>query len=200
MKFDFSFDYVLEDQRVMLTPLTEAHLPSLLEISGEDYIWQFFFERGDQTDSLGIYIQNALDQRRSGLEYPFVVFDKAKRRFAGSTRLYEYNPLLQTIKIGHTWYGKAFRGTGLNKHCKYLLFQFAFEQLEVERIGFGVYSSNEVSLRALESVGCKKEGVLRAMFPSFEGKGRADAVLLSILKREWEEVVKKELGEKLQKH
>jgi len=57
--------------------------------------------------------------------------------------------------------------------------------LEVERIGFGAYVSNVVSIAAMKSVGCRQEGVLRNFFPAIEGEGRADCVLYSILKEEW---------------
>jgi RimJ/RimL family protein N-acetyltransferase len=51
-------------------------------------------------------------------------------KYAGSTRFYDINLEFKTLLLGFTWYGKQFRGTGLNKHCKYLLLQFAFELLE----------------------------------------------------------------------
>ncbi len=101
------------------------------------------------------------------------------------TRFYDYSSELKTIKLGHTWYGKDFRGSGINKHRKYLLFQFAFEELEVERIGFGAYALNAVSIAAMKSVGCQQEGILRNFFPAIEGEGRTDCVLYSILKEEW---------------
>ena len=47
------------------------------------------------------------------------------------------------------------------------------------------------------SVGCKKEGVFRNMFPSVSGEGRTDAILLSILKGEWFSTEKEKLNLKL---
>jgi RimJ/RimL family protein N-acetyltransferase len=129
-----------------------------------------------------------------------VVFDKIKKQYTGTTRFYDYSSELKTIKLGHTWYGKDFCGTGLNKRCKHLLFQFAFEILELERVGFGAHSENKISIAAMKSVGCKEEGLLRNFIPSLNGKGRADIILLSILKDEWFEKVKTELKHKLTKH
>lgn len=120
--------------------------------------------------------------------------------YAGTTRLYAYSEDLKTIKIGHTWYGEKFRGTGLNKHCKYLLFEFVFEKLKLERIGFGAHTDNKISIAAMESVGCKKEGVLRHFIPSLDGKGRTDIILLSILKSEWMNTTKSKLQHKLTKY
>ena len=109
------------------------------------------------------------------------------------TRLYEWSETLKTIKLGHTWYGTKFQGTGINKHCKYLLFEFIFEHLAVARVGFGVHAENLRSLGALKSVGVTKEGVLRDYLPGLSGEGRSDLILLSLLREEWLENGKTEL-------
>lgn len=197
MVLDFSKDYVLENNVVRLTPLREEHFESLLDIYDDAEIWIYFIDKAYDFESFKLYVKSALKKRAIGKEYPFVVFDKRKNKYAGLTRLYDYSVELNTIRIGHTWYGCGFRGTGLNKHCKYLLFQFIFETLELERIGLGAYIDNDISVAAMKSVGCKQEGVLRNMFPSINGKGRTDAILMSILKSEWNQSIKLELKNKL---
>lgn len=197
MKLHFSQDYVLENTRVKLMPLQKSYIKELIKISKEESIWTYFFENGKDLDSLSEYVDTAITNRKLKKEYPFVIFDKTKGEYAGSTRFYEYSPELKTIKLGHTWIGKEFQGTGLNKNAKFLLFQFAFEKLQLERIGFGAQSDNLVSIAAMESVGCKKEGVLRSLFPCINGVGRTDAILMSILKHEWEDSVRIQLKNKL---
>jgi len=197
---DFSKNYILEDDNVKLSPLKTIHIESLLNISKEKKLWTYFLEKGNDLENLTEYISSTICNRIDKKEYPFVVFDKIKKQYAGTTRFYDYSSELKTIKLGHTWYGKGFRGTGLNKRCKYLLFQFAFETLKLERIGFGAHANNVVSIAAMKSIGCKEEGVLRNFIPSMDGKGRADIILLSILKKEWIEKVKTDLKHKLTKN
>lgn len=197
LDFNFNENYVLEDDFVKLSPLKIEHVNNLLEIANETDIWKYSFVKGDGIANLTNYIQSAIDNKKAEKDYPFVVYDKTKGRFAGSTRFCEVVPSLKAIRLGYTWYGKEFRGTGLNKHCKYLLFKFAFEKMGVERIGLGAYIQNERSIAAMESVGCQKEGVFRGMFPATDGIGRTDAVLLSILKNDWNNTVKNELKNKL---
>lgn len=197
MQLHFSKEYILEDNFVRLSPLNEKHIPHLEMLSRDANIWTYFLEKGQGGQDFDSYIKEAFRQHEAGKEYPFVVFDKRKEKYAGMTRLYEYSPLLRTIKLGHTWYGKDFRGTGVNKHCKYLLFEFVFEKFNLERVGFGAYASNAVSLAAMKSVGCKQEGVLRNLFPSLDGQGRTDCALFSILKEEWLEEAKFALRNKL---
>lgn len=195
--FDFNKAYVLEDERVKLSPLQIEHVSDLLDIANEPEIWKYSFIKGDGEQNLRNYIAGAINQRHHKKEYPFIVYDKQTNQYAGCTRYCEISPNIQSIRLGYTWYGEKFRGTGLNKHCKYLLFQFAFEQMGTERIGLASYAENLRSIAAMESVGCKKEGVFRGIFPSQDGKGRTDAVLLSILRLEWENQVKNELKNKI---
>ena len=188
MEFDYERDYVFEDDEVKLSPLSKAHFDSLSTIARDPVIWQYLVEDGLTEDSLHRYLNEALAQRLHRSSYPFVVYNKKQETVAGTTRLYELNPDLGNIKMGHTWYGKNHRGTGINKKVKYLLFQFLFEKLKISRIGFGVHELNIRSIRALESMGIKKEGVLRQFLPGNVGGSddyRYDIVLFSLLENEW---------------
>lgn len=196
-RFDFNKTYVLEDERVRLTPLKSENINDLLAISEETDLWTYFLEKGNGLENLTQYIKEAINNRNDNKEYPFVVFDKLQQKYAGTTRLYAFSDDFKTVKLGHTWYGKDFQGTGLNKHCKYLLFQFIFEQFGMERIGFGAYKDNIISVAAMKSVGCKEEGILRNIFPALDGKGRADGIILSILKEEWFNEAKPKLAAKI---
>lgn len=197
VKFDFDKDYILENKTVRLSPLALEHIDFLRVISNDDCIWTYFLENDKGTNNLTKYIESAIENRKAFREYPFVVFDKRTNEWAGMTRLYDWIESLKTLKLGHTWYGKNFQGTGLNKHCKYLLFEFAFEHIEAVRIGFGVHGENIRSLKALEGVGVKKEGVLRDFLPCVHQKGRVDLVQLSILRKEWLDNVKNDLQQKI---
>lgn len=196
--FDFSKEYILEDERVRLSPLQMDHVSDLLDIANEPDIWKYSFIKGDGEKNLTSYIAGTINQRHNQKEYPFIVFDKLANQYAGCTRYCDISPNIQSIRLGYTWYGERFRGTGLNKHCKFLLFQFAFEKMGAERIGLAAYAENLRSIAAMESVGCTKEGVFRGIFPSLDGEGRTDAVLLSILKAEWEKNLKTLLKNKIQ--
>ncbi|GAC1395353.1 MAG: GNAT family protein [Sediminibacterium sp.] len=195
--FDFSKDYILEDDRVLLRPLQREDYSNLLHFSlNEPETWAFSLQKAAGRENLVSYIQTALDARMARNQYPFVVFDKRTHEYAGSTRFYDIQPAYQTLHLGFTWYGKAFRGTGLNRHCKFLLLQFAFEQLDMERIEFRADNDNARSIAAMKAIGCKVEGVLRHHMPKGDG-GRRDSIVLSILKEEWFAEVRNNLAKKL---
>ncbi len=184
--FDFSKNYTLENDRVRLSPLQLEHIDALSILSENAEIWMYFLEKGQGKTALTNYITEAIQKRKENSEYPFVIFDKKTHQFAGITRFYSYDAALKIIKLGHTWYGREFWGTGLNTQTKYLLFQFAFETLQLERIGFGVHAENLRSIAALKKIGVQEEGVLRNFLYSIEGNKRVHLHLFSILREEWE--------------
>jgi RimJ/RimL family protein N-acetyltransferase len=183
--FDFSKDYILEDHIVSLRPLQLEDVSNLLPIANESDIWKFSHVKGNGIENLTKYIQETIQNREHKKEYPFIVIDKRSNEFAGCTRLSDINFSLQATRLGYTWYGKKFQGTGLNKHCKYLLFEFAFNLMKMERIGLAAYAENSRSINAMKSVGCVEEGKFRGFFPSENNKKRSDSILFSILKEEW---------------
>ncbi|MBS1683608.1 MAG: GNAT family N-acetyltransferase [Bacteroidetes bacterium] len=126
--FDFPKDYVLEDDRVLLRPLRAEDLEHLSHFGIEEpEIWCYSLVRAGGEGGMQRYIDLALTGRSEQREYPFIVFDKKTQQYAGSTRFYDIQLPFQTLQLGYTWYGKEFQGTGLNRHCKFLLLQFAFE-------------------------------------------------------------------------
>lgn len=193
MKFDFKEKYILENEFVKLRPLENTDFDILLEYSvNEPEIWEFNSGGANGKENLEKYVANAIKNRESEKEYPFIVFDKISGKFVGSTRFYGIFLEMKTIEIGYTWYGKKYQGSGINKNCKYLMLEFAFDKLKMERVAFAANSKNERSLNAMKNIGCVVEGVLRNCSTDAEGK-RIDATRLSIIKTEWNENVKSNL-------
>lgn len=198
MDFNFSQSIVLENETVLLRPLQESDSDNLLEISiNEPETWEYSLVRANGRENLEKYIQIALKAKDNQTELPFIVFDKKSGKYAGSTRFYNINLQFKTLQLGYTWYGKQFRGTGLNKHCKFLLLQFAFETLDMERVEFRADFNNKRSIAAMVSIGCTIEGVLRNHMPTLESEARRDSIILSILRNEWFDSVKENLKSKL---
>lgn len=190
---------ILEDASVLLRPLQLSDVDHLLPFAlNEPEIWTYSLISGAGKENLENYIRMALEARNTCREIPFVVYDKQKQQYAGSTRFYDIQPANKTLQLGYTWYGKDFRGTGLNKHCKFLLLDYAFDQLGMERVEFRADERNVKSIAAMQSIGCVLEGVLRSNGITSTGD-RRNSVVLSILKDEWMCDVKERLKNKIHK-
>ncbi|MCK8143222.1 GNAT family N-acetyltransferase [Flavobacterium sp. I-SCBP12n] len=193
MNLDFTTDYILENDYVSLRPLKLSDKEKLMEYSiNEPEIWKFNINGGNGKENFEKYFDTAIKNLDENKEYPFIVFDKKKNEYAGMTRFYAISNEFKRLDIGYTWYGNKFQGTGVNKNCKYLLLEFAFDKLQFTRVGFGANSKNERSINAMKSIGCKAEGILRNFSKDADGN-TIDATIFSILKSEWNESVKNDL-------
>jgi N-acetyltransferase len=196
---NFEKDYILENAKIILRPMIASDYDLLVEFSiNEPDIWRYNGNEPNSAENLKRYIDKALLNRKLQLDYPFTVIHKAENKVIGSTRLYSINLINKTTELGFTWYGKKYHGTYVNKNCKFLLLEFAFEQLKMERVGFRANSLNIPSISAMKSIGCIEEGVLRNFSIDVNGQN-INATVLSILKNEWFETVKQSLKNKIEK-
>ncbi len=189
----FPENVILEDDRVLLRPMQLSDLEFLLPFAiNEPDTWAYSLISPAGEQGMKKYVEETVQQREAKKEYPFVVFDKASNSYAGSTRFYDIQLNNLTTQLGYTWYGKHFRRTGLNRHCKLLLLSYAFETWGMERVEFRADARNERSVNAMKAIGCTVEGILRSNSVIDKG-GRRDSIILSILKEEWQSHVKAKL-------
>lgn len=195
-KLNFNQDYILENDVVQLRPLTNDDFDILSQFSlQEPELWTYSLVPAGGLENLRTYMDLAIKDKEARKSYPFIVYDKRTGKYAGSTRFYDYQEQHNTVQLGFTWYGKEFQGTGLNKNCKLLLLEFAFETLRLDRVEFRADASNALSIAAMKSIGCTVEGILRSNCKSLTG--RRDSIVLSILKIEWLDSIKKNLLNKI---
>jgi len=181
---NFTDNIVLENNLVLLRPLTSEDEAGLSKISFDPDIWSFFVTRASDPDELKEFINIALEDRKRNFRYPFTIIDKPSGEIAGSTSYGNISVKDKRLEVGWTWLGKEFQGTGINKECKFLLLQYAFEHLKFERVEFKTDVLNKASRRALEKIGAKEEGILRSHTLLHDGR-RRDTIYYSILKDEW---------------
>jgi RimJ/RimL family protein N-acetyltransferase len=197
MYFDFNKKYTLENESLILRPLEITDIENLIHFSiNEPELWRYSLLPASNENELKNYLKVALEKRKNKVDYPFIVFDKKTNSYAGSTRFYDIQLSNKTLQLGYTWYGKDFQGIGLNKNCKYLLLEFAFEKMNMERVEFRADNANKKSIAAMQSIGCQIEGVLRSNGIKPNGE-RRDSIILSILKQEWVNSVKENLLKRL---
>lgn len=197
MIFNFDTDYILQNDIVLLRPLMESDHQYLMPFSAfEPDLWKYGLQTAAGQEALKDNIHAAIQSKLNKNAYPFIVFDKRVGKYAGSTRFCDIQPSADNIQIGYTWYGKDFHGNGLNKNCKFLLLEFAFEVMQIQRVEFRADLRNAHSIAAMKSIGCIQEGILRSNGYSVNGE-RRDSVILSIIKQDWFDNVKANLLKRL---
>jgi RimJ/RimL family protein N-acetyltransferase len=185
MIFPFDKDIILENERVLLRPMTKEDAQNLLQVATED---EKLIQYSPSHIHTAVYLQNYVDTalrlREQHSRYTFTIFDKRSQKFSGSTSFLNISPYDQRLEIGATWIGRQFQKTGLNRNCKFLLLQYAFDTLDYERVEFRTDERNTASRTAIEKIGGRYEGLLRSHTLMPDGF-RRNTVCYSILKQEW---------------
>lgn len=177
----------LENQRVKLTLLDLSNYKHLIEIAKEKDLIYYSPSDISTPEKLKEYVATAVDGYYHKTAIPFIIFDKKKNVYAGSTRFGNVNYKNKVLHIGWTWLGKEFQGTGLNKNIKFLMLQYAFETLQFEKVEFRIDERNIRSRKAVEGIGGKLEGVLRKDTIMQDGFKR-NTCCYGILKEEWKTI------------
>ena len=174
----------LENDRVKLTLLDLRNYKDLEFISQEKDLILYSPSDISTPEKLRDYVQVAVDGYYHKTTIPFIIYDKVKGQYAGSTRFGLINWKNKVLHIGWTWIGHEFQGTGLNTHMKFLMLRYAFETLAFEKVEFRIDERNQKSRKAVEKLGATLEGVLRKDTLMNDGFRRSTCCY-GILKDEW---------------
>jgi N-acetyltransferase len=179
---------------VRLEPLQHEHVPGLVAAAGggEDlYRWTHVPRDEAQARQ---YVEMAIAARDSGTAVPFAVVRAQDGAVIGSTRFWdlqywawphgEHRTGPDICEIGHTWLGLAAVRTGANTEMKRLMLTHAFETWQVSSVCLHTDARNQRSRRAMERMGARFEGILRAHRLGADGKPR-DSARYGITAAEW---------------
>jgi len=174
----------LENDRVKLSLLSMTNYERLLDIAQEKDLIYYSPSDISTPQKLRAYVEVAINGFYNKTIIPFIIYDKKKQAYAGSTRFGLIDSINSVLHIGWTWIGRDFQGTGLNKHMKFLMLQYAFEVLAFDKVEFRIDERNLRSRKAVEKIGATLEGTLRKDTLMKDGFKRSTCCY-GILKEEW---------------
>jgi N-acetyltransferase len=165
----------LEGGHVRLEALQPWHAVGLADAAAEDPALYQLTPVPQGEAAAAEYIEAALDQRGGGAAAPFAVVRLADDAVIGSTRFFDlarwpwpqghprYGSAAPDVcEIGYTWLARSAIRTAANTEMKRLMLGHAFEVWEVESVCLHTDARNERSRRAMERIGARFEGILRA--------------------------------------
>lgn len=194
MEAFYEREIVLENEQVRLVPFDAVYGDGLRRIIFDEEIARFTGNHVRTEAELQAYMAGALASRAGCDSYPFIVLDRKTGEVAGTTRFGNILFRSKRLEIGWTWYGAAYRGTGINKAAKFELLRYAFETLGFNRVQFSVDAENARSRRAVLKLGATQEGVFRCNYENARGECRDD-VYFSIIRSEWPELRRTVFGQ-----
>ncbi len=191
---------VLQGKSVRLEPLEADHVDRLAEASAGDaslYRWSPIPQGKAEAKR---YIDTALAWRDAGTALPFAIVRVTDGIVIGSTRFWnlerwawpEGHPshgrgVPDACEIGYTWLAHSAIRTAANTEAKLLMLSHAFDSWQVLRVCFHTDARNHRSQAALQRIGGKCEGTLRAHRMAADFIPR-DSVRYSIVASEWPDV------------
>jgi len=194
--------FTLEGTHVRLEPLSEAHVPGLVEAASEDrsnYQWAYV---PDGTEHMVSYVQDAMAKVASGAHVAFATVRRGQGpgepdRIVGSTRFcevayWQFPPeahlqrtgVPDVVDIGFTFLAASSQRTPVNTEAKLLMMTHAFEVWEVHRVALQTDVRNKRSWAAIERIGGQLDGIMRADRPGADDTVRTSA-RFSIVAEEW---------------
>ena len=179
----------LERNSVKLVPLSLIHLDALTDAVKDGALWDLWYTSAPEPENVKSYIETAVNEYENGLSMPFAVIRTSDHKVIGTTRYMNADAKNKRLEIGTTWYSESVQRTGINTACKYLLLQYAFEELHCIAVEFRTHWHNIQSRNAIERLGAKQDGVLRNHILDKYGCLR-DTVVFLILNSEWNTVKK----------
>jgi len=174
---------VVSGPRLTLRYPEAADAPRLFELASDPLVTRWFswgpYAEVGQAEA---WIAAQAAKRESGEIMDFVVVDP-DAGVLGVTGLTEVSKRDRRATVG-SWMGRDSWGSGANSEAKALISALAFRRLGAERLTAWANTRNGRSQRALERVGFRREGVLRAWHR--HGDEMHDVVVFALVRDVWE--------------
>ena len=188
---------VLSGAHVRLEPLERTHIAALTAAAGGDpalYRWSYIPQ--GLTD-MAHYVEAALAARAGGTALPYATVRRADGVVVGSSRFFDIERWAwpaghrqasrdgpDGCEIGYTWLAADAVRTAANTEAKRLMLAQAFEGWNALRVCFHTDARNQRSAAALERIGARLEGTIRAHRLAHDHVVR-DSLRFSIVAAEW---------------
>ena len=187
----------LQGKYIQLELLEHRHIDGLVAAAGGDpslYQWSPVpQERSEAVE----YVETALAWREAGSAVPFAIVRAEDGVVIGSTRFFNLERwawppghpshgrgVPDACEIGYTWLAHSAIRTAANTEAKLLMLTHAFEAWEVLRVCLHTDARNLRSRAAIERIGGRFEGILRAHRMAADFIPR-DSARYSIIAGEW---------------
>ena len=178
-------DMILQTNKILLRPVEENDYTDFLHLASEDEnMWEYFSLNLGDVNQLKKWMDMAFADRKAETRRPFTIIDKASGKIAGSSSMGNISYHDLRLEIGWSWLAKDFRSTGINRHAKFCMMNYAFEVLHFERVEFKTDVLNARARKGLQNVGGIEEGILRSHMTMWNNRRRS-SIYYSVLKNEW---------------
>ncbi|MGM0844677.1 MAG: GNAT family N-acetyltransferase [Bacillota bacterium] len=174
----------LETKRLRLVEITEKDKEAYFRIMSLDSVTKFYGMESLQTIEQAAEIIHSF---RTGFESKksmrWGIILKETGTFIGTAGLNNLQSRQKKAEIGFEIHPDYWR-SGFTSEAADAVIRFAFEELQLYRLGAITFLENKASFKLLEKLGFVKEGILRGYI--YQNGEFNDTNIYSILRHEWE--------------
>ena len=174
----------LRGQGVVLVPTAPDHAPELERAAADGALSRLWYTVVPGPGEVAAEIDRRLAEQAAGTMLPFTVMTGGDGRAVGMTTFMNIDAPNRRLEIGSTWYAASVQRTGLNTEAKRLLLGHAFDMLDCIAVEFRTHVLNRQSRQAIERLGARLDGILRAHKILANGTIR-DTAVYSVTRPDW---------------
>ena len=118
----------LETSKVLLRPVAESDREEFLRLAQDEDAWKYFSLNLADEQQLDRWMTMAFREVQMNTRRAFTIIEKSSQRIAGSSSMGNISMHDLRLEIGWSWLSKEFRGSGVNRHAKFAMMRYAFEE------------------------------------------------------------------------
>lgn len=174
----------LNTGRLYLRPLQLSDAEAMHGIYADPETMRYWSsEPVSQVEDSRKLVQQDLDAAAEGTMTFWAVTERGSDAALGKCALLHYSPANRRAEIGYVL-NRGYWGRGLMTEAMRAVIQYAFDEVGLHRLEADTDPANAASLRLLEKLGFRQEGLFRERWRVY-GEWQ-DSVMLGLLKSDWE--------------
>ena len=150
---------VIEGERVVLRPITDADTDDIVRWRNDPEVWRYFLFREPFTPEL--HRAWLRDRVATGRVIQYIITERESGRSVGSVYFRDVDRKNESAEYGIFIGERDARGRGIGTETARLFTDFGLNVLGLHRISLKVLGGNEIAQRSYEKAGFRTEGVFR---------------------------------------
>lgn len=180
---------VLETERLVLREIRKDDVNMLYQVLGDPEVAKYdYFYPVRKIEEVYAFIDRYKEEAEAGEEITWGVVVKATNELVGTCGLGNFEQGAKRAEIGYC-IRRSEWGKGYGTEASEALVKYGFEVMGLNRIEGLITPGNDASVRVLEKLSFKNEGLLRER-DLIKGK-LEDGIMMALLKREYDSLLSK---------
>ncbi|NEU04713.1 GNAT family N-acetyltransferase [Clostridium senegalense] len=180
----FSIFPTMETERFLLLKCDKAYEKDYESLLSDDEVMKYSgTEIFDLKKQIKLYLEHLINDYSNKKGIHWVIIDKVHYKFIGEIGIYNLDLYSNRCEIGYTILKKYWRNKVATECIKRVL-KFAFKELYMHKVVAIIDINNDPSIKLVESLGFKEEGMLKEHYYNYKEKSYINVELWAMIRKE----------------